>query len=251
MSRVPSERARATATSTDRAQSHVVGVVLLLGVTVIAMGALTATVGTVVEQNAAAADADRVANDLDAALDPVEATGRHRGHVSFADGRLSAASRDLRLLDDDGVVQHVETDALVFEAGRNRIAFVAGAIVRGRPGSASLRDPPLVTASRGDGGVLVVGAPRVGDPNAVGGERVSLTLATNVSHERFDHGDGHWRVAIETTTPGPFARWFDETGATVERRDIDDDGVTSVVASYDGERSAYLVVHTLRTEVEA
>lgn len=235
---------------TRRAQSHVIGVVLLLGVTVVAMGTLTATVGTVVEQNAAAADADRVANDLDAALVPVEATGRNRGRVSFTDGRLHTASRDVRLLDDDGVAQHVETDALVFEAGRNRVAFVAGTVVRGRPGSASLRDPPLVTASHGTGGVLVVGAPRIGDPSAVGGERVSLTLATNVSHERFDHGEGRWRVAIETATPEPFARWFTERGATVERRDIDDDGVESVVASFEGERTAYLVVHTLRTGVE-
>jgi flagellin-like protein len=88
----------------DRAQSHVIGVVLLLGITVVAVGTLTATVGTVVEQNAAAADADRVATDLDGALDPVEATGVNRGRLSFADGRLATESRDLRLLDETGVV---------------------------------------------------------------------------------------------------------------------------------------------------
>ncbi|MWG36919.1 type IV pilin [Halomarina oriensis] len=235
----------------SRAQSHVVGVVLLVGITVVALGTLTATVGTVVEQNAATADADRVATDVDAALDPVEATGRNRGRVSFTDGQLHTESRDLRLLDETGVVQRVRVDALVFEAGRNRVAFVGGAIVRGRPGSASLRDPPLVTASRdGDGGVLVVGAATLGEPNAVGGEQVSLTLATDVSHDRTSHGDGHYRVAIETATPGAFERWFAERGVSTERRDIDDDGVESVVATYEGRRTAYLVVHHLNTEVE-
>nr|WP_305794396.1 type IV pilin [Halomarina rubra] len=216
------------------------------------MGTLTASIGTVLDQNAAAADADRVANDLDAALDPVEATGRHRGRVSFTDGRLHTESRDVRLLeglDGDRVAQRVRTDALVFEAGDQRVAFVGGAIVRGTNGSATLRDPPLVTASRGEGGVLLVGAPRLGDPASVGGERASLTVSTNVSHDRVSHGEGYWRVAIETETPGAFERWFTERGATVERRDIDGDGVTSVVARFEGRRTAYLVVHDLRTEV--
>jgi hypothetical protein len=225
--------------------------VLLLGVTVVAMGTLTATVGTVVERNAAVADADRVADDIDAALDPVEATGHDRGRVAFTDGRLHTVSRDLRLLDGDRVAHRVRTDALVFEAGDRRVAFVGGAVVRGRPGSATLRDPPLVTASRGDSGSLVVGAARLGDPASVAGERVSLTLATNVSHDRTRHGEGYWSVAVETATPDPFADWFERRGATVERRDVDGDGVASVVATFEGRRTAYVVVHDLRTEVRS
>jgi hypothetical protein len=78
-----------------------------------------------------------------------------------------------------------------------------------------------------------------------------VTLATTVRHDRTAHGEGHYRVAVETATPGPFERWFTERGATVERRDIDGDGVESVVATFDGRRTAYLVVHHLNTEVES
>ena len=49
----------------DRGQSNVVGVALLLGVAVVSMGALTAAVGVVVESSAGQADAERVATDLD------------------------------------------------------------------------------------------------------------------------------------------------------------------------------------------
>lgn len=247
--RPPSLRDGCDPRTTDRAQSHVVGVVLLLGIAVVAMGTLTATVGTVVERNAAVADADRVASDLDAALDPVETTGRHSGRVSFTDGRLHAVSRDVRLLDGDRVVQRVRADALVFEAGDRRVAFVGGAMVRGQPGRATLRDPPLVTVSRAAGGSLVLGAAHLGDPRSVAGERVSATLATDVVHDRTRHGDAEWSVAVETATPGPFADWFAERGASVDRRDIDDDGVPSVVATFEGRRTAYVVVHRLRTEV--
>ena len=45
----------------DRGQSNVVGVALLLAIAVISMGALTAAVGVVVDSTAARADADRVA----------------------------------------------------------------------------------------------------------------------------------------------------------------------------------------------
>jgi flagellin-like protein len=70
----------------ERGQSNVVGVAILLAVVVVSLGSLTAAIGAVVDGNAAAADASRVASDLDAALEPVEATGAHRGRVSFTDG---------------------------------------------------------------------------------------------------------------------------------------------------------------------
>lgn len=236
---------------TSRAQSNVVGVAILLGVVVVALGALTAGVGSVVNQNAAAADAARVADDFDAALDPVEATGLHRGRVSFTDGRLRTVERDLRVLNESGVVRTVRVDALVFTAGERRVAFLAGAIVRGPPDNARVRTPPPITASRGDeDGVLVVGAPALNGSvgvSATGGG--SALLRSNVSHQRDALGDGRYRVAVETATPGAWKRYFERENATVSTRDFDGDGVASVVATYPGERVAYLVVHDLRLEV--
>jgi hypothetical protein len=236
--------------SPRRGQSHVVGVTLLLGITVIGLTVLTAGIGTVVQENAATADADRVATDLAAALDPVETTGRHSGEVSFAGGRLRTVERDLRVLDGSGVRQRVAVGGLVFESGDHRVAYVADAIVRGRGEQAWLRDPPPLTTSRA-GGVLIVSAARLNTSDvAVGGEgTTTATLNARVGHDRTTLGNGTYRVAIETTTPAPFARWLRERGAAVSRRDFDGDGVPSVVGRFHGERVGYLVVHDMHLEV--
>ena len=242
----------------DRAQSNVVGVAVLLGVVVVALGSLTAGIGAIVEENAAAADSTRVAADFDAALEPVAATGVHRGRVSFTDGELRTVERDLRVLNETGVIRTVRVDALVFTAGNRRVAFLAGAVVRGPAGNARLRTAPPVTASRGaagaggnDGpGVLVVGAPKLNGSvasSATGGG--SVVLRTTVGHHRTPLGNGTYRVAVETATPGAWRRHVERRNATATTRDFDGDGVPSVVAAYHGERIAYLVVHDMQLEV--
>ena len=236
----------------SRAQANVVGVALLLGVVVVALGSLTASVGTVVEQNAASADATRVAADFGRALAPVEATGTNRGRVSFTEGEMRTEPRELRVLNDTGVVRTVAVDALVFTGGQRRVAFLAGATVRGRPGNARIRSPPPITASRdgGPNGVLVVGAPKLGGSVAVSGTGgVSFLLATNVTHRRTNLGNETFRVAVETATPDAWARQFESQNATTTTRDFDGDGTTSVVARYPGRRVGYLVVHEMRLEV--
>lgn len=230
----------------ERGQANVVGVALLLGLTVASLGVLTAGIGAVVQDNAATADTRRVATDLDGALRPVEVTGRHQGRVSFAEGRLRTVERDLRVLNESGVVRRVRVGGLVFTAGDRRVAFVAGAITRGPRSGAALFSPPPVTVGPD---VLVVGAPRLNGTVAVAGDDVTTTLRTDVTHERSRLGNGTYRVAIETESPGPLARRFERQGATVTRRDIDGDGVPSVVARFPGTRRGYIVVHDLNVEV--
>jgi len=251
-----SNRRASNRTTSNRAQANIVGVAVLLGVVVLALGSLTAGIGTVVEQNAASADSARVATDLDSALEPVAATGVHRGRVSFSDGELQTVEREIRVLNESAVVRTVRTDALVFTAGDRRVAFLAGAVVRGPPDNARVRTPPPITASRTDEngddetGVLVVGAPKLNGSvafSATGGG--SVVLRTNVSHERSALGNDTYRVAVETATPDAWRRQFERRNATVTTRDFDGDGVSSVVAEYPGERVAYLVVHDMRLEV--
>lgn len=228
-----------------------IGVALLLGVTVIALGMLTAAIGAIVGSNAAAANADRVATDLDDALQPVEATGSHSGRVSFSEGTLSVVERELRVLDEDGVVETVQVDALVYESGDHRVVFLAGAVVHEAGDGARMHAEPPITASRGSGGVLVVGAPALGADRITFGatEPTTLTLHTDVSHGRTELGDDEYRVAIETDTPEPWRAYFERQGATVTIETFDDDDVESVVASYPGERTAYLVVHEMNLTV--
>jgi flagellin-like protein len=240
---------RGTRAATQRGQSSVVGVAVLLGITVVSLGVLTAGVGTLVDGHVARADADRVATDLQGALDPVETTGHSRGTVRFSAGTLRTADRDLRVFDSSGLVAEVSVGALVYEHGERRAASVAGAVVRGRPGNAWFVEPPPVVGTAADD-ALIVGAARLNASDAAaGGDRASVTLATNVSHDRARLGTGTYSVAIETATPGPFERAFEDRGATVTRRDIDGDGTPSVVARFPGTRTAYLVEHDMRLEV--
>lgn len=233
-----------------RGQSHVVGVALLLGITVVALGGLTLTVGSLVDSGTASADATRVADELDAALQPVETTGPRTRPVHFTGGSLQAVERDARLLENGSVVASHSVGALVFEAGDRRVAFLAGAVVRGRGDAAWLVSEPPVVASDRDP-VLVAGVPRLESGHvAVGGEGgTTASLRTNVSHDRTDLGRGHYGVAIETETPRPFERYFADQNASVSRSDIDGDGTESVVATYPGKRRGYLVVHNLSLEV--
>lgn len=231
-----------------RAQSHVVGVALLLGLSVLTLAGLTAGLGAVVDGHASEADASRVATALDDALDPVETTGRHVGRVRFSDGRLSTVERDLRVLNDSGVVASVAVGGLVYESGRKRVAYVGDAILRGDRADAWLVEPPPVVGSEG-GDVLLVSAARLNasDSAVAGGGRARLR--TQVTHDRRRLGIGQYRVAIETTTPEPLVRHFRQRGATTTTTDLDGDGVSSVVARFDGTRTAYLVVHDMRLEV--
>lgn len=236
-----------TSSSSIRAQSHVIGVALLLGVAVISMSALTASVGVFIDRQVTSADATRVADEMDAAFSPVETTGVHRERLTFAEGTLRPVDRQLRILTESRVVRTIDVDAFVFTAGDRRVAYVAGAIVRGTPGNAWLHTEPPITPSRG---VLIVGAPRIGPASAVSGDGGGSTaLRMNVTHQRERVGNGTYSVAIETTTPEPFARYFAEWGGTVERRDIDGDGIESVIVTLEGKRTVYLVLHDLNVEV--
>jgi len=236
-----------------RAQSHVVGAVLMVGLAVIAISGLTVGIGSLLESQAAGADAERVATALDDGLVGVERTGPYSHDVRFSGGSLGTEPRTLRLLFANGtVVSTHRVDALVFEADNNRVAFLAGATVRGRPGRAWLASEPPITSSERTG-ALVVGVPVLNAGNAtVGGTGgVSATLHTNVSHDRRGLGTARFAVAIETATPGPFERYFRGQNATTDRRTFAGDSHESVVARYPGERMGYLVVHDLSLEVNS
>lgn len=231
----------------SRGQSHVVGVVLLLGLTAIAIGGLTASIGAIIQDQTSQADASSVASDMDSALRPVETTGPRQGSVTFGDGTLSTASRDIRILNGSGVIHSIGADALVYESGDRRVAYVGGAIVRGQTGSAWLERRPPITSGPD---ILVIGAPELNGGGGISGTGgVTTPLATNVSHIRLSLGVGDYRVAIETETPGAFDQFVAEQNGTSAVRDLDGDGVPSIVIDYVGDRRGYLVVHDMRLEV--
>jgi flagellin-like protein len=230
---------------TDRGQSAVVGVAVLLAVTVLSITALTVAVGSVVEEGATAAEARGVAASMDAALDTAR-SGPHEHRLAVGEGRLRTVERSVRLLDGTEPVAERSVGGLVYAAGDRRVRYVAGATVRDTGDGTRLHAQPSVSTRNR---TLFVGLPVLGaDAVAVDGGPTAV-LRTNVTHERRRlSGDG-FGLAVETRTPGVWERRFDAMGATTTRRSFDDDGVPSVVARFPGVRDVYLFVHELNLEV--
>lgn len=236
--------------SRARAQSHVVGVALLFGLTAVALGTLTVGIGTVVDSQASNADAHRITDGLDETLRAVDRGGRYSQRLSFSDGRLATDDRTLRVLRNGSVVETHEVGALGFTSSDRRVTAVAGAIVREQGDSAWLASEPSISSSRRNG-VLVVGVPALnaGRVSIGGTGGVTTTVRIDPSHTEYDLGTGTFSIAIETATPGPFERYFERQNATTTHRSFAGDATTSVVAHYPGQRQGYLVVHDLALEV--
>jgi len=240
-----------------RAQAHVVGVSLMVGVTVLALAGLTVAIGTVVESTADDAEADRVADGLAIVADPGDVVGTAEAHLRFGDGRLRTDERTIRLVDptNDSVVERIDSDVLVYSVGENRVIGGNGAVLQGRGGGASMVTRPSIVADRDAGSVLLLGVPEVDAPDTSISTDTSsrLTLRATVQHRRVDLGERRLQIAVQTAYPDAWSRYFEEAGATVVDRtarfDPDADGPPSVVAAFEGERQTYVIVHETDLEV--
>jgi hypothetical protein len=224
----------------------VVGVALLAALTVVAVAAMTATVGTVVERRADAAAADRVATGFDDALSP-DGAGPRETRVPTPEGGVRVVDREVRLLAGGTAVRTLDADGLVYGSGGTRVAFVAGGVARGRPGSATLVSrPPLAARNRTFlGGVTTLGA----DPGRAT-DAPTAVVRTNVTHDRVTREGGNYRLAVETRTPGAWRRALPPP-LEATTADLDDDGVPSVVVEAPADRRLSLAVHRLRARVSA
>jgi len=232
----------------DRAQTAVVGVAILLGITVLAVGGLTATAGSIIEDGAGSAAATRVSDDLETALAP--GGGERETTVELASGTVSVVNRTVWLLDDDGVVWAGHAGAITYADGEHRVTGVAGAVVRSDERGSRIVAPSRIAPAEG---ALYVGVPVLNasgaDGIATGNHRLAVTLRTDAETERQRLPAAEYRIGVETETPAVWERHFEERGATTTRRDFDADGVPSVVASFGGEREVHLVVHDVRLDV--
>jgi len=229
----------------DRAQSTPIGVAILLAVTVVSMSALTVAVGSVVEEGASEAEARDAAASMDAALD-AERHGSHERPLTLHEGRLRTVERSVRVLDGTQIAFERSVGGLVFTAGDRQVRYAAGATVRDTGTGAFLHTPPSLSLRNGTlfVGVSVLDAPAV----AVDGPG-TVTLRTNVTHDRRHLTGRGYAVAIETRTPAVWERWFDDMGVTTTRRSFDGDDVPSVVARFPDVRDVYVFVHDLNLAV--
>ncbi|MES3518489.1 MAG: type IV pilin [Natronomonas sp.] len=228
-----------------RAQSHVIGVAVLLGITIAAIASLTASAGLLIDSHAAEADSNRVATGLESALHPTSSSSSETVH--FVDGSLSPVERHTEIRVDGETTHRIRTDGLVYTGQSNRrVVFEAGGLVRTHSGGGTLQTGPTLT--RGTS-VFVIGITRLGtDVSGVGGSGgTSVSVRTNTTHERhsLEAGD-RFTVAIETATPAAWERYFEKRGATTTREPGDP---PMVAATFDGDRDGYLVVHDLSLEL--
>jgi flagellin-like protein len=244
----------------DRAVSSVVGVSLLLAVTVVSLGALTAGVGTVVDRGATAATVDRAAADV-AGIDPTARTGETRTAVELGGGSLRTAERTVRVVAVEGGVGTAGVDptdavaaypagALVYEVDGRRVVAAAGGVVVD-DGAGFRRDPHLTVATGGAGnGTILFGLPvwnaTVASAASGTGE---ATVRTRVTHRREAFAPDDYALTVETTAPTPWRERFAAAGADVAVRDLDGDGTPSVVARFYGTSRVVVVVHDARVEV--
>ena len=231
-----------------RAQTTVVGVALLLALTVVAVGGLTATAGSIVDDGATTAAATRVGSDLATALGPDR--DDPETSIEVTDGTIRVVNRSVWLLDDETVVWAGHAGAVVYTDGDRRVTGFAGAVVR-HDGDRSRMVAPSRIAPAADS--LYVGVPVLNatgaDGIATGDRRLSVTLRTDAETARETLPADDYRIAVETPTPAAWERHFAERGAETTRQDIDGDGVPSVVTSWDGDRTVHLVVHDVRLHV--
>jgi len=229
-----------------RAQSNVVGVVLLVGITTVALGLVAASAGQVVDSGAERADAARVADELADLVQPVRATGAREDRVVLGSGTLERAARDLRVLDGDEVLAERAVGALRYRRGGTTVTLLSGALLRTGTGATVRRPPPVRAAN----GLLVVNAAVLaGDPAYGGGRSGAVPLRVTVSHARTELGGSDFGVALETAAPDALAASFERRGFDVSRRDRDGDGVVSVVARAPNATEAILFTHTVEVTV--
>ena len=230
---------------TDRAQSAIIGVAVLLAITVVSVAVLTVTVGSVVDESATAAEARSVATAMGDGLD-AERHGPHERRLALNEGRLRTVDRSVRVLQGVDPVTEYAVGGLAYAAGDRRVRYVAGAVVHDTGDGVRAHAAPRVSVRDR---TLFVSISRLGaDTVAVDGT-ATVALRTNVTHRRRHLSGGGFGLAVETRTPGVWERRFEALGATTDRRSFDDDDVPSVVARFPDIGDVYLFVHDLRLEV--
>ncbi|MFC7204504.1 hypothetical protein ACFQJC_13335 [Haloferax namakaokahaiae] len=240
-------RKSAASKSRTRAQSNVVGVALLLGIGVVAIGLLTASVGGLVDAQLGAADASATADGFASIRDSVLAGSNTTHAVRVTDGDVSRVDRTVRILPEDGANRTYSADGYVVERGSHSVRFVCGAVVRGSRNNSYLVTPTPISLT--DDAVFLT-LPVV-EPNATDGFALGSASGVRVETERevTDLPSDAYRVAIESERPSAWERTFEEQGFEVSRIDFDGDGVPSVVATLPADRTLTLARYDYALEV--
>lgn len=233
---------------TVRGQSSVVGVAILLAVTVTAMALVTAGTGSILDGAVGGVQSERVADQFVSEFPGSSALESRDGDFRIRNGAVELVDRELRLLQGNGTVFERNVGAFVYRNGEHRVAAHAGAVVTGTESGAQFRDSPATALTTGNGSQAVyLLVPVFTSGSSHGFERsagVGISVETTVDSVTVGASD---RVAVETTSIAPWERWFTRRNLSTATRDLDGDGIDSVVATFSTDRTVHLVI--VETEV--
>ncbi|ELZ72949.1 hypothetical protein C457_03271 [Haloferax prahovense DSM 18310] len=231
-----------------RGQANMVGVALLLGIGVVAIGLLTASVGGLVDAQIATADADAAADGFSSLRDGVAAGANDSYPIRVTDGDLSRVNRSVRIIPEAGTNRTYDADGYVADLGGQRVAFVGGAVVRGT-GDRAVLVTPVPLSFAGDAAFLTVPV-LTADATDGGGLGGGAALRTRTTRTVTDLPTDGYAVAIETATPVAWERAFEGRGFDTSRADFDSDGTESVVAVVSGDRTLTVARYDLAVVVD-
>jgi flagellin-like protein len=234
-----------------RGQSAVIGVALLLAITVVSVGVLTAGTSILVEEAAQEADLERIGDTIVSGYQPTTLEGTRTMSLSLTGGTLLTEQREITVSRYGDVIARVQTVALRYERANRAVSIVGGGILQTRAGgTAFVREPNMVSSFGGDGErILILSLVALtGTVEESIDEPRRVPLAFEATHERRDPGAGRYTVRLETAHPSVWMRYFEERGVDVRLVDHPGEAADVVVADLGLVTEARLIIHHVEVQ---
>jgi flagellin-like protein len=237
----------------QRAQSAVIGVALLMVITVVSIGVLTAGTGLLVDEAGRNADAQRVADRLLAGYEPRTLLGATTISLPVTGGHLYTVPRTIEVHRFGDPVATFETAAIRYQRAGHRVSASGQALVQGRgPDARFLRRPALVTVLEAEGQrVLSISVVRIESDIDHGVDRPgSLALSLVATHERRELDPGRYTLSLETDEPVLWERALGQVAKWTRVQETDTPGQYRIVAEIGRVDQVRLLVTHLEVRID-
>lgn len=228
-----------------RAQSAVIGVALLMVITVVSIGVLTAGTGVLVDEAGRNADVQRVTDRLLEGYEPRTLLGGSTISLPVTGGTLETVPRTIEIRRAGSPVEIFETAGIRYRRAGHSVTAVGQAILRDRGGRARfIREPRLVRVFESGGKrVLSISVVLVEDTldhtvHRAGEQRLTV-MAT---HERRMLEPGRYAIALETTAPEAWERALEDLAKWIRIEERGEDGRYRLLVEFGRVHEVRLVV---------
>lgn len=248
---------------TRRGQTNAAGLALLILLVVLALGALTAGIGSVIHTGATTVETERVADELGEALNPVSGTSGNMT-VEVGTGTVTTEQRSIRLVDKEStgfdpgnqtveIIDQQPATAVQYSINdRRATVFGSGVFLTDQDDSDLYQRPHLIVDDDPEG-ILIIGIPHIEADQTVlaGPDKTTLNMQTAVDYNRQKVDHQQFYLGIETQHPQAWEQYLKELDATVVTTSahFDDDQHESVIVTFNGSRTVEIIDYTIDLEV--